>query len=429
MSNPRRYNGSGLKRQGVPRNTTVVVPGWTTLLRVFCPFAFGYFLSYLYRAVNAVIAPDLVRDLALEPASLGLLTSTYFLAFAAFQLPLGLLLDRFGARRVEAGLLLFAAAGALVFSRAGSLSGLMLGRALIGLGVCACLMAAFKAFSAWFPADRLPLANSVQMVSGGLGALAASTPVELTLRLIDWRALFALLAGLTLLAAVTIFLVVPEQRHERGRREPLREQLGGLKTIFASPAFRRLAPWAVTAQAAYLSLPGLWAGPWLRDVAGLPRLALANTLLAVAMAMTCGYLFFGTLADRLQRRQVAPLTVATGGMLMFMVAQLLLVFAVPLPAMLLWLLFGFCGSACILPYAVLSQTFPRQLTGRANTALNLLVFLGAFGAQWAVGAVIGCWPPTSDGGYHPVGYRTAFGLLLGLQIVAAGWFVGRRPAG
>lgn len=117
------------------------------LVRLFAPFAFGYFLSYLFRTVNAVIAPDLARDLGLQPASLGLLTAAYFLAFAAFQLPLGVLLDRFGPRRVEAGLLLVAAAGALVFARAESLGGLIAGRALIGFGVSSCLMAAFKGFA------------------------------------------------------------------------------------------------------------------------------------------------------------------------------------------------------------------------------------------------------------------------------------------
>ena len=87
-------------------------PGIATLLRVFIPFALGYFLSYVFRTVNAVIAPDLVRDIRVDPASLSLLTSAYFLSFAAFQLPLGVLLDRYGPRRVEATLLLFAAAGA-----------------------------------------------------------------------------------------------------------------------------------------------------------------------------------------------------------------------------------------------------------------------------------------------------------------------------
>jgi sugar phosphate permease len=86
------------------------------LLRIFVPYAIGYFFSYLYRVVNAVIAPDLVAELGLGPADLGLLTSVYFLTFAAFQLPLGVLLDRFGPRKTEACLLVFAALGAFVFA-------------------------------------------------------------------------------------------------------------------------------------------------------------------------------------------------------------------------------------------------------------------------------------------------------------------------
>ena len=160
------------------------------LLRLFLPFGLGYFLSYLYRTVNAVIAPNLVQDIGLDPANLGLLTASYFLSFAAFQLPLGVLLDRYGPRRVEAVLLLFAAAGAFIFAWAESLTGLIVGRALIGFGVSACLMAAFKAFTIWLPPERLPLANGIQMISGGIGALAATTPVEMALQLTDWRGVF-----------------------------------------------------------------------------------------------------------------------------------------------------------------------------------------------------------------------------------------------
>lgn len=393
-----------------------------TLLRVFIPFALGYFLSYLFRTVNAIIAPDLVRDLAVDPASLGLLTSAYFLAFAAFQLPLGVLLDRYGARRVEASLLLFAAAGAFVFARAETLTGLMFGRALIGLGVSACLMAAFKAFTLWFPPERLPLANGIQMVSGGIGALAATTPVELSLHFTDWRGVFLILAAVTVIAAAAVFLIVPEKVAPHSG-ETFTEQLTGIAKIFTSRSFWTIAPWAVTAQAAYLSIIGLWSGPWLRDVAHFDRMSVANTLMGVSIAMIVGYFAFGAIAERLSRRGIRPMTVASAGMLAFIVIQSLLVLnatSLTLPA---WLLFGFSGTACILPYAVLSQSFPMHLAGRANTSLNLLVFLAAFAAQWVIGLIINLWPQTSSGGYQSAGYSTGFGLILALQIIAAAWFV------
>jgi sugar phosphate permease len=124
------------------------------VLRIFLPFAGGYLLSYLFRSVNAVIAPDLSQALQLDARELGLLTSVYFLGFALTQIPLGILLDRFGPRRVEAVLLVVAAIGALVFAGSADLGQLIAGRALIGVGVSVCLMAAFKAFASWFAAER-----------------------------------------------------------------------------------------------------------------------------------------------------------------------------------------------------------------------------------------------------------------------------------
>ena len=138
------------------------------LVRVFVPFACGYYLSYLYRTVNAVISPDLVRDLGVDANELGLLTSAYFLAFASFQIPLGVLLDRMGPRRVDAGLLAIAGLGALVFAQSDAFAGLVLGRALIGLGVSAALMASMKAFTLWFPLSRFASLNGY-LPTGSIG--------------------------------------------------------------------------------------------------------------------------------------------------------------------------------------------------------------------------------------------------------------------
>ena len=405
----------------MPTHDTERTPGRLHLVRIFLPFALGYFISYLFRNVNAVIAPNLVADLSLDAGSLGLLSSVYLLSFGAFQLPLGVLLDRFGPRRVEASLLVLAACGALVFSRSESLAGLVVGRALIGLGVSACLMAAFKAFALWFPRERLPLANGVQMVSGGLGALAATTPVEFSLRFTDWRGVFMGVALLTLLAAIAIFLVVPEKAGA-SRQESLFSQVQGIREVFTDRFFWRIAPWALASQAAYLSIFGLWSGPWLRDVAGYSRDTVATTLSGIALATIAGYLVSGWVADRLAHRGIRPVTVSAVGMGLFILVQIGFLVVPSALAVPVWLLFGFFGTACILPYAVLSQHFPLHLTGRANTALNLLVFFAAFLAQWGIGEVVGCWPQTESGGYSVAGYHTGFGVVIALQVVTMIWF-------
>ena len=391
-------------------------------LRVFIPFALGYFLSYLFRVVNAVLAPDLASDLGVGPSELGLLTAAYFITFAAFQLPLGVLLDRFGPRKIEAFLLIFAAVGAFIFSRAQSVSGLVIGRALIGFGVSACLMAAFKAYVIWFRQQQLPLINGFQMAAGGFGALTATAPVEAALGVTDWRGVFFILALITLAIAAAVYFVVPEKKIA-SNSDSIKDQLNGIVRVFSSLTFWRIAPMTVMSQTAFLAIQGLWSGPWLRDVAGFERATIAHVLLTIAVAMVVGFICMGAVAERLSRMGIKPIAVAVTGMSAFIVVQALLILEVTSWAHTLWILFGIFGTAGIIPYAVLSQSFPLHLSGRVNTALNLLVFVAAFSAQWGIGAVINMWPSPAGGGYAPPGYQAAFAMLLLLQLLSVLWFV------
>lgn len=402
-------------------SATTTSLGKILLLRLFLPFALGYFLSYLFRVVNAVIAPDLTSELGLSPADLGLLTSAYFLTFALFQLPLGVLLDRMGPRRIEGFLLLFAAVGALVFAMSDTTMGLVIGRGLIGFGVSACLMAAFKAFVDWLPAERLPLANGVQMAAGGLGALSATAPVQALLEVTDWRGLFLLLAGLSLVVAAIVWFVVPD-RPETHPKSSLQGQMRGVVEVFTSPVFWRIAPLAVLSQASFLSIQSLWAGPWLRDVALMDRSEAANVLFMIAAAMVTGFLTWGAVTERLNRRGVRTASVAASGMSVFIGVQIGLIFLPPVWAFPLWLLFGFMGTTGILSYAALSQAFPKALAGRVNTAINLLVFVVAFVAQWGMGGVIGLWPERPGGGYEVSAYQASFGMMIALQLLCAAWY-------
>lgn len=401
-----------------------------TVLRVLVPFTAGYFLSYLFRTVNSVIAPDLVDAAGLDAADLGLLTSVYFLFFALGQIPYGMALDRFGPRRVAAFVITFAGIGALVFAHSSSLTGLLIGRGLIGLGVGICLMASFKALAMWFRPEKLPIVNGVFVATGGLGALAATAPVEALLGYTDWRGLFIGLGVITLIVAASIFLFVPRRGEDALADVPrtgLLEQIAQLKPVYVSRLFWAISPLTALSQAALFALMGLWAGPWLRDVAGLDRIGVANHLLAITVGMIAGYLTLGAIAERLSHWGIRPVMVSAVGMLLFALIQVALCFEPVSIALPLWIAFGYLGSSGLLPYAVLSQHFGPKLTARANTGINFLVFVAAFIAQFGIGAIIGLWPETADGGYAPVAYQAAFGTVAALQILALLWYLLIRP--
>jgi MFS family permease len=409
-----------MKTSSSPRPAVGQAPRGSTL-RIFIPFALGYFLSYLFRVVNAVIAPDLVADLQIDPSELGLLTATYFIAFASSQLPLGVLLDRFGPRMVESFLLLFAGAGAIIFATSHTLTGVIIGRAFIGFGVSACLMAAFKSYVIWFPENILSRINGFQMAAGGLGALAATTPVAWALHFTDWRGLFWALALLSFAVALAVFLMVPEQE-KITEPEKITAQVTGVIQIFKSPTFWRIAPLTTLSQSGYISLQGLWAGPWLRDVARVPKDQIAPILSWSALAMITGFILLGFLAEKLALRGISVLTTAVIGMAIFIGVQAMIAFAVPLPPPLLLVLFGFFGTSGILSYTALTLGFPRNLSGRVTTSINMMVFIAAFCVQWAIGAIINCWEVSGAGHYDPAGYTAGFLAILCCQIAALFWF-------
>lgn len=397
-------------------------------LRVYLPLALGYALSYFFRNANAIIEADLVDELALSASSLGLLTSAYFISFAAFQLPLGLLLDRFGTRKTEGTLLVFAAAGAMVFATADSLSGLIVGRLLIGFGVSACLMAAFKAYVMWFPPERLPLINGLQMVAGGIGALSATAPLQWALNFTSWRGIFWGLAGATLVASAFLWLVHPERPLE-GEPESFEQQRQGLLSVVRSPLFWGIAPLTMLSQAAQLAIQGLWVKPWMRDVLGFEADQAASMLFWMTLAMIAGFMGLGSLTARISRTLgLPPLKIALIAMIIFMGFQLLMVLEWTAAPFVLLLGFSFFATSGILPYAALSQQFPRHLAGRVNTLLNLLVFVGAFVVQWGIGALIDLWPVDASGHYDPAGYQAALGGLLVAQVMALIWTLRARPA-
>src|SRR6266481_5496278 len=387
------------------------------ILRVFVPFVFGYYIAYLFRTINAVMAAPLATQLGLGADDLGLLTSVYFLTFAAAQIPVGILLDRYGPRRVQSVLLLVAAAGSALFAVSDHFWMLLVGRALIGLGVASAMTAGLKALVLWFPGDRVPLLNGLMVMLGALGAVTATLPADLLLDWIGWRELFGLFAGLTVASAAMIYLVVPEATPVASSTVSV-----GLRKVYADPRFWRVAPLSASCIGTAWALQGLWAAQWLKDVDGLDRAGVVIHLFAMAVALSLGAILLGVAADRLRKRGVGPGALLGLVAAVFIATQFALVLRLPLPSYLQWAVVAAVGAATVLSFAILAEYFPKELAGRANGALNLFHIAAAFAVQYATGVVLQYWTPQA-GHYPEIAYQTAFALNLALQVVAWIWFM------
>ena len=387
---------------------------------VFLPFVAGYYLSYLFRTINAAVSPALASEFGLDAAKTGLLASIYFLAFAAAQIPIGVLLDRFGPGRVQSVLLVIAAGGATLFGNAAGFPELVVARAMIGLGVAGALMAGLKAVVVWFPRERIALVNGCMIMLGSLGAVTATAPTEWLLDYMGWRDLFGVLTFATIGAAGLIYFVVPE-RHTAPKNSTISENLRTLRSIFLDSRFLKIAPLSAACIGSSWALQSLWAASWFADVEGFDQRHIVNHLFVMAVGISLGAILLGTMADRLRRQGVGTevLLAIAGGV--FLLAELVLVLRVPLPSLPPWCVVSVMGAATVLSYAVIADYFPTELAARANGALNLLHFGWAFMVQYGIGLIVQQWSP-QDGHYPPTAYQSAFALCIALQAIALIWF-------
>ena len=400
---------------------TASAPTFATLfLRVFLPFALAYFLSYIFRGVNAVIFPYLERDIGITAGDLGLLTSAFFLFFAGCQPVLGVMLDRYGPRRVQVVLLAMAAAGSALFGLSLSLGELIVARVLIGLGFAGGLMAAIKAITLWYPPERWGLITGFHMMAGGLGSMAATLPVEWSLSVVSWQGLFFWLAGFCLATSAILFVVVPERA---GPRAPgtLAEQFRITGTVLTDGFYWRIQPLLAVQQLAFIGCISLWIGPWLRDVGGFADKELrADIQLYTAAATTLGFAMSGVIATGLRRVGVSNFASAAIMSILFAAVCGWIAFAPSFHPAVAWVAFGFLGACPIQYMPLMVASFPAHYAGRVSTSSNLVVFSVIFAGQWAIGKVVDLWPRTATG-YSPDGYAWAFGALFILQLAGLLW--------
>jgi MFS family permease len=394
----------------------------TLFLRVFLPFAFAYFLSYIFRGVNAVIFPYLERDIGITAGDLGLLTSAFFLFFAGCQPVLGVMLDRYGPRRVQAVLLAMAAAGSALFGLSLSLGELVLARALIGLGFAGGLMAAIKAITLWYPPQRWGVITGLHMMAGGLGSMAATLPVQWSLSVMSWQGLFFWLAGLCLATGAILFVAVPE-RAASGAKDTFGEQFRITGIVLTDGFYWRIQPLLSVQQLAFIGCITLWIGPWLRDVGGIAdKDARADIQLTTTAVMTLGFALSGVISGCFRRVGVSNFTSLGITSSLFALVCGWLAFLPSFHPAVAWPLFGFLGACPIQYMPLMVSSFPAHYAGRVSTSSNLVVFSVIFAGQWAIGKIVDLWPKTATG-YAPDGYAWAFGILFILQLAGLAWLV------
>lgn len=412
--------------RNVVRDTiTPKTPAMTALRRqpprratVFLLFATAYLLSYFYRTANAVIAGDLARDLALDAARLGLMTSLFFATFALAQLPLGLALDRWGPRITVPILMAVAVTGSLIFAAARTFAPLALGRALIGVGMAAILPSAFKVFSLWYPPHRVATMSGLLVGFGSSGALIAATPLAWLAGAVGWRSVFVAAAIATAGSALAIAGWARDT--PPGVTWPKGETGGsGFGAVFADRRFWRIAPQTFFFTGGLLSFQGLWAGPYLFDVPRLAPVAAGNILLLLALGATVGYGLSGWLADRLG---VARVIVASGSL--FALCQGILALRPSLAIIApVYLLFGLSGGFCIMSMAHARHLFPPAITARAVAAVNLFGIGGSFCLQWWIGLIVKQFASDATGHYPPQAYTTALLCVTAGTVLTLLWYL------
>ncbi|WP_291518785.1 MFS transporter [Acidovorax sp.] len=405
----------------LPRRTAVVV---------FLAFAFAYFLSALVRAVTATLAPTLAQEFSLQAADLGLLAGGYFLGFAAMQLPLGTWLDRHGPRKVALAFLGVAVVGSLVFSVATGFSGLLAGRVLCGAGVSACLMAPLTGYRRWLTPTAQMRANSWMLMTGSLGMVASTLPVQWALPVLGWRPMFWALAVLIAVSMVVIAIWVPTWGSAAASRTPSAGQppdagtplvAKGYGMVWRHAYFRRLAPLGFFVYGGMVAMQTLWAGPWMQRVAGYTPLESATGLFWINVSMLCTFWIWGMVNPWLLRKGYGPDRLMTLGLPLCLVVLLGIIVAGPAAGGGAWALFCVSCTFVSLSQPAVAMAFEQALAGRALSAYNLVIFAGVFVVQWGIGLAVDAF--AAAGLATVPSFQAAMAVYLACNAGAYAWFL------
>ncbi|MBW2433575.1 MAG: MFS transporter [Deltaproteobacteria bacterium] len=343
-----------------------------------------FFLSQFYRTSNAVIAPELIRDLSLNTEELGLLSASFFYGFALTQIPISVLLDKVGPRRLMTVLSLMGVVGAILFSIADSLGFGLIGRVLLGIGMACNLMGTFKLLTEWF--EPLVFATLTGLVAsiGTLGNMVAATPLVMLVEQFGWRLSFQLIAGINLILTLTLFMVVRDRPARSAIHSAndapaisLRQAFSNLGFLFKNKDYWIISAATLVRYGTFAAFQALWAGPFLIEVMGYSAMRTGNLILLMNVGLIIGSPLWGALSDRVFKTRKGLVVFCL--LMMALISLALTTFSAETGLFiisLVFFLFGLAASGGMLMYPHIKDLMPRDMSGAAMTGINFFNMLG-----------------------------------------------------
>ncbi len=377
-----------------------------------------FFLSQFYRTSNAVIAPELIRDLSLNTEELGLLSASFFYGFALTQIPISVLLDKVGPRWMMTVLSLMGVVGAVLFSIADSLGFGLIGRVLLGVGMACNLMGTFKLLTEWF--EPLVFATLTGLVAsiGTFGNMVAATPLVVLVDQFGWRLSFQLIAGINLILTLTLFFVVRDRPEHSSSHTvssaaaiSLAQAFSNLALLLKNKSYWIISYATLVRYGTFAAFQALWAGPFLIEVMGYSAIRTGNLILLMNVGLIIGSPLWGALSDRVFKSRKGLIVFCL--LMMAAISLALTTFSAKTGLLLIatvFFMFGLAASGGMLMYPHIKDLMPQEMAGAAMTGINFFNMLGPAIFLQGLGTLMQHLYPDASRG--PAAFDASFLLCL-----------------
>lgn len=401
---------------------------------IFALAASLFLLSQFYRVSNAVIAPLLIADLSLDTKAIGLMSASFFYAFALTQIPISLLLDKLGPRSMMTVLSAIGVLGAIIFSLADSLAVGVTGRVLLGVGMACNLMGSYKLLTLWFSSRTFASVAGILVAVGTLGNMVATTPLVLLVDQMGWRSSFQLIAMINLLLTVFFYIMVRDRPlHRYSDSESavttmkIAQAFGNLRMLFKQKEYWIISFATFARYGIFAAFQALWAGPYLMEVIGLSALATGNLILLLNAGMILGSPCWGALSDRLFRTRKWVIVAGSLGMALSIIFLAKISAETPLavPA-LLFFCFGFFNATGLLMYPHIKELMPSEMSGAAMTGINFFTMIGPAVFLQGLGTLMQTLYPDASRGSDAFNAVFAVCLIFLLMVAVLYSFAGEK---